>query len=151
MSVNFKVWRRNWIFFNEFIFRHDSSTSLNNKNKSYRVHFVLLTADMIHVCRLDVGSRHVFDSADGINEVGSLVTAIEHYFNIDRQKQILLISGGEILADYTQKLYRLSAGRVSTRYIKKKKNTMNAAFFLLNLDNERCVIQIYVWLNITKT
>ena len=99
---------------------------------------------MIHVCRLDVGSRHVFDSADGINEVGSLVTAIEHYFNIDKQKQILLISGGEILADYTQKLYRLSAGRVSTRYIKKKKNTMNAAFFLLNLDNERCVIQIYV-------
>jgi hypothetical protein len=24
---------------------------------------------MIHVCRVDIGSRHVFDSADGINEL----------------------------------------------------------------------------------
>ena len=43
--------------------------------------------------------------------VGSLSAAIEHYFNIEKHRQILLISGGEILSDHTQKLYRLSAGR----------------------------------------
>ena len=45
--------------------------------------------------------------------VGLLANAIEHHFSIEKQKQILLISGGEILNDNTQKLYRLSAGRVT--------------------------------------
>ncbi len=72
---------------------------------------------MIHVCRLDVGSRHVFDSADGINDVGTLASAIEQQYNISKLKQILLISGGEILDDNEQKLYRLSAGRVNLNLI----------------------------------
>jgi hypothetical protein len=45
--------------------------------------------------------------------VGTLVNAIEAYFKIAKNKQILLISGGEVLDDLQQKLYRLSAGRVS--------------------------------------
>jgi hypothetical protein len=44
--------------------------------------------------------------------VGSLSAAIEHQFNIARVKQVLIISGGEVLNDNEQKLYRLSAGRV---------------------------------------
>lgn len=53
--------------------------------------------------------------------VSSLITAIEHNFKIDKSKQILLISGGEVLDDYTQKLYRLSAGRVIYTNFQKEK------------------------------
>jgi hypothetical protein len=43
--------------------------------------------------------------------VGSLISAIEAHFKIEKTKQILLIGGGEVLEDGQQKLYRLSAGR----------------------------------------
>jgi hypothetical protein len=72
---------------------------------------------MIHVCRVDIGSRHVFDSADGISDIGSLSLAIEKSFQVQLKNQVLLISGGEILNDPNQKLYHLSAGRVIILYL----------------------------------
>lgn len=79
---------------------------------SFRLYSVVVVylLIMIHVCRVDVGSRHVFDSADGIDDIGSLANAIETAFKIQKPNQILLIGGGEVLDDYKQKLYRLSAG-----------------------------------------
>ncbi|RNA12318.1 RB1-inducible coiled-coil 1 isoform X1 [Brachionus plicatilis] len=50
---------------------------------------------MIYVCRIDTGNRHIFDFADGIENVGSLSSVIEKQFKIEKSKQIMLISGGE--------------------------------------------------------
>lgn len=68
---------------------------------------------MIYVCRVDTGTRHIFDLADGIENVGSLSMKIESQFKIDKSKQILLISGGEVLDDYQRKFYGFGFGCVS--------------------------------------
>ena len=65
---------------------------------------------MIYVCRVDTGNRHVFDVANGIDNVGLLVSAIERQFCIEKSKQILLISGGEVLDDYQRKFYGFGFG-----------------------------------------
>ncbi|CAF0759074.1 unnamed protein product [Brachionus calyciflorus] len=65
---------------------------------------------MIYVCRVDTGSRHIFDFADGIENVGSLATAIERQFKLEKSKQILLISGGEVLDDYQRKFFGFGFG-----------------------------------------
>ena len=68
---------------------------------------------MIYVCRVDTGSRHIFDLADGIENVGSLANKIESQFKIEKAKQILLISGGEVLDDFSRKFYGYGFGCVS--------------------------------------
>ena len=65
---------------------------------------------MIYVCRVDTGSRHIFDLANGIENVGSLASAIEKQFRIEKSKQILLVSGGEVLEDYQRKFYGFGFG-----------------------------------------
>nr|AWV66677.1 RB1-inducible coiled-coil protein 1 [Brachionus koreanus] len=65
---------------------------------------------MIYVCRIDTGNRHIFDFADGIENVGSLASVIEKQFKIDKNKQIMLISGGEVLDDYQRKFYGFGFG-----------------------------------------
>lgn len=99
---------------------------------------------MIYVCRVDTGSRHIFDLADGIENVGSLVNKIESQFKIDKSKQILLISGGEVLDDYQRKFYGYGFGCVRFLLIvvcvliwihSKKKGTKNgssSAYFLID-------------------
>ena len=42
--------------------------------------------------------------------MGSLATAIEKEFRIERSRQILLISGGEVLEDYQRKFYGFGFG-----------------------------------------
>ena len=68
---------------------------------------------MLYVCRVDTGSRHIFDLANGIDNVGSLVSAIEKQFRIEKTKQILLVSGGEVLEDHQRKFFGFGFGCVS--------------------------------------
>jgi hypothetical protein len=65
---------------------------------------------MIHVCRVDIGDRYVFDMAQGIDDVCSLKHTIERIYNVNLNDQVLLISGGEVLNNLKQKLFGLSAG-----------------------------------------
>lgn len=65
------------------------------------------------MCRVDTGTRHIFDLADGIDNVGALANQIESQFKIEKNKQILLISGGEVLDDQQRKFYGFGFGCVS--------------------------------------
>lgn len=65
---------------------------------------------MIHVCRVDIGDRYVFDMGQGIDDVLSLKHTIERIYNVNINDQVLLISGGEVLNNVKQKLFGLSAG-----------------------------------------
>nr|AWV66629.1 RB1-inducible coiled-coil protein 1 [Brachionus rotundiformis] len=98
---------------------------------------------MIYVCRIDTGNRHIFDFADGIENVGSLATVIEKQFKIEKSKQIMLISGGEVLDDHQRKFYGFGFGcEESPIYLIDKNNVerkepplVQTQLDLLNFDD----------------
>lgn len=85
---------------------------------------------MIYVCRVDTGTRHIFDLANGIDNVGALASQIEAQFRIEKPKQILLISGGEVLDDYQCKFYGRGFGCVSSLLVLFELVTLKSSSYL---------------------
>ncbi|CAF0745641.1 unnamed protein product [Didymodactylos carnosus] len=54
---------------------------------------------MLYVFRVDIGDTYTFETDLAFKDVKTLKSTIEHNYGISKSKQILLISGGELLDD----------------------------------------------------